>query len=82
MGRLHAILVDDAQTAKVYVRGIVILIEREGVISVQPPKIKVAAIFCFANIDHAGSADVPSALSAARREPAAFLNRDRSNAQP
>jgi hypothetical protein len=43
--RLHAILVDDSQTAKVRVRRIVILIEREGVEGIQPPEIKVAAIF-------------------------------------
>jgi len=44
LGRLHAIFVDDAQAAPVRVRRIVILIEREGVIGVQPPKIKMAAI--------------------------------------
>ncbi len=43
--RRDAIFVDDAETAPVHVRRIVILIEREGVISIQPPEIKVAA-FC------------------------------------
>src|SRR6266487_3094015 len=65
----HAILVHHTQTAKVHVRRIVILIEREGVISIQPPQIKVAAIFRFANIDHnAGTADISFALSPAGRE--------------
>jgi hypothetical protein len=41
---LHAIFVDYAQAAKVHVSRIVILIERESVMSIQPPEIKVAAI--------------------------------------
>jgi hypothetical protein len=44
MTRLHAILIDDAQTAKVHVRRIVVLVEREAVIGIQPPKIEVPAI--------------------------------------
>ena len=41
-----------AQGAKVHVRRVVILIERESVISIEPAKINVAAFFRFANGDH------------------------------
>ncbi len=40
-----AIFVDDAQAVEMRVRRIEVLIEREGVISIKPPKIKVTARF-------------------------------------
>src|SRR2546427_816936 len=49
---LHAVFVDDPQTAKVHMRRIVVSIERERVIGIQPAKVKVAALFRFANRDH------------------------------
>src|SRR5712692_3648059 len=61
------VFVDDAQTAPVHVRRIVILIERESVIRIEPPMIKVAAIFGFANSDPSWSAGI---LPAVRRRPA------------
>src|SRR2546430_12336023 len=42
LARLYAIFIDNAQAAKMHVRRIVILIERKGVIRIQPAKIKVA----------------------------------------
>src|SRR5713226_4333957 len=65
--RCDPVFVDDAQTAPVHVRRIVISIEREGVIRIEPPVIKVAAIFGFANRDHSWSAGI---LPAVRRLPA------------
>src|SRR6266516_4113600 len=49
---LHSVLVDDAQAAKPHMRRVVVTIERERVISVEPTKIKVAALFRFASSDH------------------------------
>src|SRR2546426_1677564 len=49
---LHAVFVDDPQTAKVHMRRVMIPIERERVIGIQPAKVKVAALFRFANRDH------------------------------
>jgi hypothetical protein len=67
MTRLDAILVDDAQTAKVRVRRIVILVKRESVISIQPPKIEVPAILLFANIDNFGVRRPVAALDSSQR---------------
>ena len=39
------IFVDDAQTVEMRVRRIEVLIEREGVIGIEPPKIKVTPLF-------------------------------------
>ena len=41
----NAIFIDDTQSAKVHVCRIVILIERESVIRVEPTKIEMATIF-------------------------------------
>src|SRR5436305_5369588 len=42
---LHAVFVDDAQTAKGHEARIVILVEREGVIGVEPAEVEMAALF-------------------------------------
>src|SRR5260370_34099746 len=44
MGRLDAVLVDDPQAAKALVPRTVILIERERMIGIRPPKVYVAEV--------------------------------------
>src|SRR5215217_98030 len=48
----HEVFIDYAQRAKAHVAGIVVLVERKRVISVEPPMIEVPAFFCFSNTDH------------------------------
>ena len=48
----HEVFVDNPQATKTHEAGIVVLVERKGVISVQPTVVEVAAFICFADIDH------------------------------
>ena len=52
LARLHAVFVDDTQAAKMHMRRIIVPIERERVVGIQPAKVKVATLFRFANRDH------------------------------
>src|SRR5882762_7625473 len=48
----HQVFIDHTQRAKGHVRRIVVIDKRKSVIRVEPAKIKMAARFSFANLDH------------------------------
>ena len=70
LARLHAVFVDDTQAAKMHMRRIIVPIERERVIGIQPAKVKVATLFRFANRNHIGAVWSAGILSAVRWHPA------------
>jgi len=43
------IFIDHAETTKAHVTWIVVLIEREGVIGIQPTMVEVASLICLAD---------------------------------
>jgi hypothetical protein len=49
---LHPVFIDDAQIAKAHKARVVILVEGEGVICVEPVEVEVAAIFRWPNGNH------------------------------